>query len=66
MKVILPQHQLYDLRTTFQTRCISCKIDQIPIKLMMGHSLGKLGNAYTDVEQLKTFLLTEAKKLEKW
>ena len=66
IKTILPKHQLYDLRTTFQTRCISFGISEIPLKLMMGHSLGKLGNAYTDVEQLKVFLLKECEKLKIW
>jgi hypothetical protein len=33
---------------------------------MMGQSLGQLGNAYTDQEQLKGYLLKEAKKLNQW
>ena len=49
IKNILPGHKLYDLRTTFASRCVEQKLDPTAIKLMMGHSLGKLGNAYVDV-----------------
>lgn len=48
-KKILPGHKLYDLRTTFASRCVEQKLDPTAIKLLMGHSLGKLGNAYVDV-----------------
>ncbi len=54
-------HQLYDLRTTFNTRCVECHVDDNARKLMMGHSLGVLGNTYTDVSD--EFLKTEAEKL---
>ncbi len=64
MKEILPEHILYDLRTTFHTRCVEYKVDETARKLVMGHSLGTLANAYTDVSD--EFLLHELKKLDKW
>ena len=54
-------HQLYDLRTTFNTRCVECHVDNNARKLMMGHSLGVLENTYTDVSD--EFLIKEAAKL---
>lgn len=63
-KEILPTHKLYDLRTTFHTRCIEYKVDEIARKLFMGHSLGELTEAYTDLPD--DFLLTEGKKLDNW
>lgn len=61
LKKILPGHKLYDLRTTFNTRCIECHVDDNARKLMMGHSLGILTSAYTDVSD--DFLIAEAAKL---
>ncbi|MBQ8283456.1 MAG: hypothetical protein IJX75_00025 [Clostridia bacterium] len=66
LKNILPDHQLYDLRTTFETRCRSCNIEETALKAMMGQSFGQLGNAYTDVEKLKGYIFQEGKKFEKW
>lgn len=63
-KNILPAHKLYDLRTTFHTRCIEYKVDEIARKLFMGHSLGELTAAYTDLPD--DFLLSEGKKLDEW
>lgn len=60
-KKLFPDKILYDLRTTFNTRCVECKVDDAARKLMMGHSLGKLANAYTDVSD--EFLITEASKI---
>lgn len=62
IKEILPNHILYDLRTTFYSRCIECGISDIAQKLFVGHSLGELGNAYTDVSD--EFLLKEGNKLK--
>lgn len=58
---ILPDHILYDCRTTFYSRCKECKVDQRALDEFMGHSLGKLGNAYTDLPL--DFLLKEAEKI---
>ena len=33
---------------------------------MMGNSFGKLGDAYTDVEHLKEYLLMESSKFVRW
>ena len=60
-KSVLPNHKLYDMRTTFYTRCIECGIDEIARKLFMGHTLGKLGNAYADPPD--EWLISEGNKL---
>ena len=63
-KKILPNHKIYDLRTTFYTRCVEFLVDETARKLFMGHSLGKIPGAYTDVSD--EFLIRESKKLDKW
>lgn len=60
LKKVLPNHKLYDLRTTFQTRCTECGITDSVIGVWMGNSIGKLKEAYTDFS--KSFLLKEAEK----
>ncbi len=61
LKAILPEHKLYDMRTTFYTRCKECGLADAARDEMMGHSLGKLGNAYTDLSD--EYLIKEAQKL---
>lgn len=60
-KQILPDNQLYDLRTTFQTRCTECGISDVAIGLFMGNAIGgELKKTYTDVSA--EYLLRERDK----
>ncbi|MGN0804561.1 MAG: tyrosine-type recombinase/integrase [Candidatus Coproplasma sp.] len=62
MKAVLPNHILYDLRTTFNSRCVECGVSDVARKLFMGHSLGTLDNAYTQVSD--DYLLIEGAKIK--
>lgn len=63
-KKIYPNHTLKDLRKTFDTRCVECKIDYYARKMFVGQSVGKLDKTY--IGNLDDFLLTEGKKLNNW
>lgn len=60
----LPNHKLYDLRTTFYTRCDEYGVAQPARDEFVGHSGGTLTNAYRDLSD--EYLLREAKKLNEW
>ncbi len=59
-KAVLPNHIVYDMRTTFYSRCKECGIADAARDEFVGHSLGALGNAYTDLSD--EYLLKEGAK----
>lgn len=63
-KSVLPNHILYDMRTTFYSRCKEYGVSEHALSEYMGHSLGAIGNAYTDLSD--EYLLNESKKLDFW
>lgn len=60
-KIFGDQHKLYDLRTTFYTRCKMCGVAAPARDEFMGHSSGELSNAYTDLPD--NYLIKEIEKL---
>ena len=61
-KAVLPNHILYDMRTTFYSRLKECGIADAARDEFVGHSLGALGNAYTDLSD--EYLLKEGAKFK--
>ena len=60
----LSNHKLYDLRTTFYTRCDEYGVAAPARDEFVGHSAGALTNAYRDLAD--EYLLREGKKLNEW
>jgi len=60
----LPNHKLYDLRTTFYTRCDEYGVAEPARDEFVGHSAGVLTNTYRDLSD--EYLLQEGKKLNEW
>lgn len=55
-------HKLYDLRTTFYTRCQMCNVAPAARDEFVGHSSGILGDTYTDLPD--DYLIKEGQKLD--
>lgn len=64
LSAALPNHKLYDLRTTFYTRCDEYGVAQPARDEFVGHSAGALTNAYRDLSD--EYLLREGRKLNEW
>ena len=64
VKNALPGHKLYDLRTTFYTRCDELGVAPPARDEFVGHSSGVLTNTYRDLSD--EYLLKESKKLNAW
>ncbi len=64
VKNALPDHKLYDLRTTFYTRCDEYGVAEPARDEFVGHSKGRLTDTYRDLSD--DFLLREGKKLNEW
>lgn len=56
-----PNHRLYDLRTTFYSKCVECGVAEAALKEFVGHSSGVLADSYTSLSD--AYLLAEGKKI---
>ena len=66
LQVVLPDYTLKDLRTTFYTKCQMFGVEEPALKEFMGHSFGKLGNAYSDLTKYGDYLRQQGEKLNQW
>lgn len=57
----MPGHSLKDLRATFSSRCIECKVDDFARKKFLGHKITKLEKSYAQPSD--EYYLSEAKKI---
>lgn len=64
VKNALPAHKLYDLRTTFYSRCDELGVSAPARDAFVGHSSGVLTNTYRDLSE--DYLLKEGEKLNAW
>lgn len=64
VKQALPHHKLYDLRTTFYTRCDELGVAAAARDEFVGHSSGVLTNTYRDLSM--DYLRKEGEKLNAW
>ena len=64
LREVLSDHKLYDLRTTFYTRCDECGVAAPARDEFVGHSSGTLTDTYRDLSD--EYLLQEGKKLDLW
>lgn len=63
-KSILPNHTLKDMRMTFYTRCITCRVEDKARDYFVGHGVSFLEKTYTDKNLLLEYLKEEAQKIK--
>ena len=60
-KAVMPNHKLYDLRTTFYSKCQECGVSIPALNHFAGHSSGVLADTYTLLSD--EYLLKEGEKI---